>query len=116
MRGVIPINSLMASNFAAWRFSIASSSAEHSQVDGTLPLPLLLPLQMLRSLTRRSMRTIDGCSAVCARASAGGAAVQSAEYDERPRVFEALVFALGLACGQLGTSMWPGVVVVPARG
>eukprot|EP00964_Phaeocystis_antarctica_P157870 scaffold128260_cov63-Phaeocystis_antarctica.AAC.1 len=62
------------------------------------------------------MRTIDGCSAVCARASAGGAAVQSAEYDERPGVGgTSLCFGTRMH-GQLGTSMWPGVVVVPARG
>ena len=72
VRGVIPINSLMASNFAAWRFSIASSSAEHSQVDGTLPLPLLLPLQMLRSLTRRSMLRIRTLNITAASGATSG--------------------------------------------
>ena len=72
VRGVIPINSLMASNFAAWRFSIASSSAEHSQVDGTLPLPLLLPLQMLRSLTRRSMLRIRTLTITAASGATSG--------------------------------------------
>ena len=61
-----------------------------------------------------------GCSAVCARASAGGAAVQlrlSVLSTTKGRVFEALSLCFGTRMhGQLGTSMWPGVVVVPARG